>query len=226
MLGSNPNCPSSIRFIESGADGQGDWPGFVRQMESDEFGHLEFDPGGNSTRWDPLHNPASAGRGTFGWRFYADILEVSLGTLDSVALANIYPWGSGDFDTIKRSIENCSGADKKLYERTIEFAQSQLSIMLRALQPRLIVAPKSLVRNRISERLSIAPKNLTECREVVLRPTSGRTFRLFAGTLEGNHPLPVLITNHPSSLRYVAKIDHPALHTQLAAMVSKHLDAR
>lgn len=224
-LGSNPNCPSSQKFIEKSPECQGDWPDFVRQIESDEFGHLELRSDGKHRRWDPIRHPDSAGGSSFGWQFYATALKASLGSLNAVALANIYPWGSGSFGAIRKSLKQGSSANEGLYGRTIGFAQSQLEIMLNTLQPRLVIAPKSLVSDQITARLSIAPRRLQNRREIAIQGSRGRRFRLISGTTERGTPCPVLVLNHPSSLRFVAKLDRPAIHDGIVEAVSQQIDS-
>lgn len=217
LLGSNPNCPESLEHIRSGDSDIGDWPDFERQAASGYFGHAVTGEDGVMRGWDPLHYPASVGRGQGAWTLFADAMEAGLGSLNEVALANIFSWGSRN---VQQLVQGLRAQNSGLLEHVLSFADAQLGTILKALRPRMVICPKSVSEKRWARTLLISRGNAKSLQNVSPTGLSGRSYKMKLGECVSNgSTYPILFIAHPSYLRFIRKADRPKVADAIADAV-------
>ena len=221
FLGSNPNCPGSLEYIMNQSIGEGDWHSFLIQLKSGYFGERVTDQFGTARAWCPLHHPSTMGSGQrSSWTFYADAIRTGVGSLEDVAMANVFSWGSGELDHMIRHLR---AHDPGLLGRVISFANKQLTTMLDSLRPQLVLCPLSisnhqelrnllLSRDRVKDSMNVSPSALA----------SAFTMNLATTTINGREQR-ILFIKHPSALRWNRKADRPSISDAMSSAICSAL---
>lgn len=222
FLGSNPNVPDSLSHIKAGSPGAGHWPEFERQSASGRFGQCMPDRSGRLESWDPLHTPESMGAGQkASWTFYAEAIRAGTGSLDTVAFANVFPWGSGKLDDF---LSHLGGYDSGLLDRVIALADQQLSTMIEALRPDLVLCPLSVSKHKRLNNLMLAEARFQNSIDVSPKGLEKRPFEMRLATIECNRRTQTILSlNHPAALRFNRKVDRPAIAKAIADAVRQAL---
>lgn len=222
FLGSNPNCPGSLDHIVAGTANEGHWPEFERQRASGYFGEYASDESGRLRAWDPLHNPSSMGVGQkASWTFYADAIREGVGSLDDVAFANVFPWGSGTLDYLLQSLGSNSS---QLLDRVVEFANQQLLIMIQSLRPALVLCPSSVSNHGMLKELVLHHKRVGSVSDLSPIDLEGRSFNMRLGTVKCDGlEQPVLVLKHPSALRWNRKVDRSKIARAVSQAIRQGL---
>jgi hypothetical protein len=203
-FGSNPRVPQSVAQIVHGATGAGDFHEFTYQWRSDLFG---------SVRWTADGQP----RGTFNplgdaprfWYVYRDAFDEAFGSVDGVAMANAFPWGSRNMTDLGRQVR---AADPLLWNRMVAFVDFLTRTMIRTLRPRLLLLPYSL-DTVTTLRLTL---RATDARVVFEQPK----LTVRAGTYrDAALAVPALYGPHPSYFQYVPKASRQQLEKRLPRII-------
>jgi hypothetical protein len=187
--------PRSLEYIINPPKGNGDFPGFERQMKSGLFGSWRWDDAGNcSPDWNPIERP----RGN--WQVYRDILE-RIARLERVAMANVIPWGSRNAEAL---VKQLSVANRPLLQRALEFADYLNAEIVQALAPKLLIVPFSLGRTRIFDTVRpfefMLARALDPERHEVALPEGRFTFHT-GRCVRGRLTVRTAFLRHPAALR-------------------------
>ncbi|MDR2220492.1 MAG: hypothetical protein LBE24_07945 [Methylobacillus sp.] len=136
LLAANPYSKVPLDEIQTASFDDGGWMDFKRQCNSGSFGE-RYESG---EMWDPIHNP-HVGQRRISWEFLANSIQAALGSLDEVALANVFSWASKDINDLFQYLNKHS-----LTDRVLRFADEQVRAILKALRPRLILCFKSAAK--------------------------------------------------------------------------------
>lgn len=222
FLGSNPNCPASLEQILDPVAGLGDWPEFEAQLASGCFGESSVGQFGPRIGWDPLHNPSSMGPGQAGsWLFYAEAIRSAVGSLDGVAMANVFPWGSAELDDLIKALKGnaLNRADPSLLDRVVGFANQQLEVIIKAFRPRLVLCPLSIFSHSALAGLLLSRPRLKDLAD---RSPEGLakafTLQLATASIAGLDQR-LLFLKHPSALRWHRASERPAIADALASAI-------
>lgn len=211
-LGLNPNVPESLERIldPTPPDISAAQSTLSLQIESGFFGEIDFQAYVNEQQfrrgtWNPVNNPQG------GWSFYQEILEVVKPAL-IVTMANFVPWGSKDANDFIRPLREL---DPELVKRIFAFCDELNADIVKALRPRLILAPLSLreyTNNSWRENLTTHEVKLNK-----------RTFRFYTGEItRGSRQARIAHVPHPSSLRFTNS-DRERISTALTKVLGETL---
>jgi len=157
-FGSNPNAPDSFHRLLWGKP-PAPWRGketTPNDTFEKQYTALKSSKEATQKNWDPIQKP----RG--GWLHYRNGLARALdptwspqaGTqkdgredpvLNRVVMANAIPWGSHTTDEL---LDVLLEFDKDLLEQLLLFSNKQVTDMIEALNPKLIIVPFSLAKNK------------------------------------------------------------------------------
>ncbi|MEQ1759431.1 MAG: hypothetical protein ABL986_14005 [Vicinamibacterales bacterium] len=213
-LGANPCIPRSLGYILNPPNGKGDLPIFERQMKSGLFSSARWDDQGEPLPdWSPIERPDG------NWRVYRDVLE-AIGRLDRVAMANFIPWGSQTTDTLLRKL---GATHAPLLKRMLAFADEVNAEIVEALNPKLVVVPFSLGRNRLLNDVvetGVALAGVSGTQRHTVAGANG-AFSFYTGACQrGGLTVPVVFLRHPASLR-LSKEAKPRVVEKVATAIGK-----
>jgi hypothetical protein len=221
FLGSNPNCPGSLDNMTNQSTGEGDWQRFQIQPKSGYFGERVTDQFGTARAWDPLHNPSTMGSGQrSSWTFYADAIRTGVGSLDDVAMANVFSWGSGELDHM---LKHLRAYDPGLLGRVISFANKQLTTMLNCLRPQLVLCPLSISNHHELRNLLLSRDQVKDSRNVSPSVLASAFTMKLATTTINDREQRILFIKHPSALRWNRKADRPFIAEAMSSAICSAL---
>lgn len=232
-FGSNPNAPDSLHRLLWGK----------KPMAWREEGHKTEKMGGNKKfkkqykklknggqkgrratddKWDPLESPKG------GWVHYQKALAGALGDdLTRVVMANAIPWGSHTTDEL---LEVLFEFDEDLLERMLKFSNQLVKDMIKALDPKLIIVPLSLARNKTLHEVVkkrkikyqlLLPEN-SEGNSAQYINKAKNTTRNFNYSVQKYDNRTYLFVPHPSSLR-IASGARQNFQSKLIEIFTAHL---
>jgi len=233
-FGSNPNSPDSLHRLLWGQPpkrwNDKKFKEFEEQYKAlkssreatQDPWHMTDNPKG----WDPIQNPKG------GWVHYRNGLAGVLDpkwlllarqqgwekedekprSLSSVVMANAIPWGSHTTDEL---LDVLFEFDRTLLKRMLDFSDRYVAKMIEALNPKLIIVPLSLARNKTLQNQKY-PLRLRECAKKKHEPyedaqkndgdkNKRRNFYYFSHEI---HERKCLYVPHPSSLRIASGAVH------------------
>jgi len=133
----------------------------------------------------------------------------------------VFSWGSGTLDHL---LKHLGSDDSKLLDRVIEFANQQLSTMIRRLRPGLILCPSSVSNHRLLKELMLYQQRIESASDISLTGLEGRPFNMRLGAVKCDGlKQPVLVLKHPSALRWNRKVDRPKIARAISRAIHQGL---
>ena len=166
-FGSNPNSPDSLhrllwrkppkRWNDKNSKECEEFEDQYKALKSSrEATQDPWHPTNNPKGWDPIQNPKG------GWVHYRNGLAGVLDpkwkdnkyppSLSGVIMANAIPWGSHTLDEL---LDVLFEFDQELLKKILAFSDQYVAKMIEALNPKLIIVPLSLARNKTLQKINI-----------------------------------------------------------------------